>query len=68
MSKFVIEMDGDSPSYGKVHHAGCRDCKDPEPVGDTFEEVMENWPLPEEEPDEDWVKCHIMPCAKELLR
>ena len=68
MSRFMIEMDSDSPSYGKVHRASCRDCKDPEPVGDTFEEVMENWPWPEEGPDEAWVKCSIMPCAKELLR
>ena len=47
MSKFVIEMDGNSKTYGKVHRAGCRDCKDPEPVGDTFDEVVENSPWPE---------------------
>ena len=67
MSRFVIEMDSDSPSYGKVHREGCRNCKDPEPVGNTFEKVMENWPWPEET-DEAWVKCNILPCAKELLR
>ena len=68
MSKFVIEMDSDSPSYGKVHRAGCRDCKDPEPVGDTIREIMECWPWPEEGPDSVWVLRVFMPCAKELLR
>ena len=69
MSKFVIEMGGYSPSYGKVHRAGCRDCKDPEYVGDTFDEVVENWPWSEElENDPRWVASLLMPCAKELLR
>ena len=66
MSKFVIEMGGDSPSYGKVHREGCRDCKDPEYVGDTFEEVMENWPWPEEGPDSVWVLSMFMPCAERV--
>lgn len=44
MALFVIEMDGDSRTYGRVHVAGCRDCKDPEPLGDTVAEVISNWP------------------------
>ena len=69
MSKFVIEMGGDSPTYGKVHREGCRDCKDPEPVGDSWSEVVENWPWPEDlEDDRRWVINAFMPCAKELLR
>ena len=68
MSKFVIEMDGDSPTYGKVHRKGCRNCKDPYPVGDTFDEIVENWLWPEERDYEGWIADSCMPCAKGLLR
>ena len=69
MSKFVIEMDGNSKTYGKVHRAGCRNCKDPEPVGDNIREIVECWPWPEElEDDPRWVASLLMPCAKGLLR
>ena len=68
MSKFVIETDGDSPTYGKVHRAGCRNCKDPYPMGDTFDEIVENWPWPEERDYEGWIADSCMPCAKGLLR
>ena len=66
MSKFVIEMDGNSKTYGKVHRAGCRNCKDPEPVGDNIREITENWPWPEEGPDSVWVLSMFMPCAERV--
>ena len=66
MSKFVIEMDGNSKTYGKVHRAGCRNCKDPEPVGDNIREIVECWPWPEEGPDSVWVLSMFMPCAERV--
>ena len=69
MSKFVIELDGDSPTYGKVHRKSCRNCKDPYLAGDTFDEIVENWPWRKElKDDPSWVLGAFMPCAKGLLR
>lgn len=31
--KLAIEM-RDGPGYGKVHREGCRDLRDPEPIGE----------------------------------
>ncbi len=68
MSKFVIELDDSKypTSYGRVHASGCRDCSDPEPLGDTFEDVVANWPWPEAA--EDVTLALFMPCARKVLK
>lgn len=62
----VVEMDGDLPGYARVHAAGCRDCHDPEPLGDTLADVAANWPWPEEV-DADFI-APLMPCAAKALK
>lgn len=32
--KLAIELDNGCIGYGKVHNSGCRDLRDPEPIGD----------------------------------
>lgn len=63
MTNLVIDFYDDAPGYyGKVHRAGCRDARDPEPLKTTDPKRAhaEIWP----EEDDDTPPALIAPCVK----
>ncbi|PKQ30909.1 MAG: hypothetical protein CVT62_10575 [Actinobacteria bacterium HGW-Actinobacteria-2] len=68
----VVEMDGDSQNYGKIHAEGCSDCRDPFLLGRTLDGLYACWPWPEEldpdltlpDPRLREIVGRMMPCAK----
>lgn len=68
----VVEMSGHDPHYGRIHVEGCRDCKDPQLLGQTLDNLYARWPWPEElDPDISLpdtrmqeIVDRMMPCAK----
>ena len=49
MKKYSMEMS--DPGYAKVHLSACSHLSDPMPLGNTLEEIADNWPWPEEAED-----------------
>ena len=49
MKKYSMEMV--DPGYAKVHLSTCSHLSDPLPLGNTLEEIADNWPWPEEVED-----------------
>jgi hypothetical protein len=68
MTSLAIEM-ADCKSYGHIHKAGCRDLRDPEPLGQattTAQATQLAYDLTGWEADEDGF--HFAPCARKSLR
>lgn len=66
--ELVIEMDDrDMSKYGTIHKAGCRDARDPEPIGSAthrdqvggLANALTSW---DDDPDQPY-QWHIAPCA-----
>jgi len=67
MTSLAIEM-ADGKSYGHIHKAGCRDLRDPEPLGEattTAQATQLAYDLTGWEADEDGF--HFAPCATKHL-
>lgn len=66
VSKFSIEMDDrDSSKYCVVHATGCKDLRDPEPLGDDWREGVVNLGSWQQE-DVDDNAVPLAPCARAI--
>lgn len=66
------EVELDERGYGKVHLAGCRDLRDPEPAGDDLlKSYAEIWPENEPWTEEEVLNpknSFVAPCARQAYR
>ena len=72
-AQFVIEEGGSDREYHKVHVAGCRDLKDPEPIGEAsgwedLLQVVQGSYGAEEFDSMAYLKRMCPPCVKAALK